>query len=109
MNPLRSLRALWLELGISRAVILRVSSVALAPVALAWPAGAARIPGGTNASTACFAEFEVDANAAGSVVRCTDCDPACDKDGIASPNGSCTFSIALCLNQIRDGCSTSAL
>ena len=31
-------------------------------------------------------------------VRCTDCDPACDLDGIAEPNGSCVFRIAACVN-----------
>ena len=32
-------------------------------------------------------------------IVCTDCDPARDLDGVAEPNGSCTFSIAACVNQ----------
>jgi cysteine-rich repeat protein len=31
-------------------------------------------------------------------IRCTDCDPTCDLDGIAEPNGSCVFRIAACVN-----------
>jgi hypothetical protein len=31
-------------------------------------------------------------------IVCTDCDPACDLDGVAEPNGSCTFSVAACIN-----------
>jgi cysteine-rich repeat protein len=31
-------------------------------------------------------------------IACTDCDPACDLDGVDTPNGSCTFSIAACVN-----------
>jgi len=32
------------------------------------------------------------------VAQCTDCDPACDADGVASPNGSCAFGLAACVN-----------
>jgi hypothetical protein len=31
-------------------------------------------------------------------IACTDCDPACDLDGVATANGTCTFSIAACVN-----------
>jgi hypothetical protein len=31
-------------------------------------------------------------------IACTDCDPSCDLDGVDTPNGSCTFSIAACVN-----------
>jgi hypothetical protein len=31
-------------------------------------------------------------------IACTDCDPACDLDGVATPNGSCTFSVGACVN-----------
>ena len=38
-------------------------------------------------------------------IVCTDCDPACDLDGVDTPNGSCTFSIAACVNQAGvEGC-----
>jgi hypothetical protein len=32
-------------------------------------------------------------------VTCMDCDPACDKDGAAEANGSCTFEVGACINQ----------
>jgi len=31
-------------------------------------------------------------------VQCTDCDPTCDRDGVAAPNQECTFEVAVCLN-----------
>src|SRR5262245_22528535 len=33
------------------------------------------------------------------VVTCTDCDPACDHDGVPFANGSCTFDVGVCINQ----------
>src|SRR5688572_25298741 len=40
------------------------------------------------------------------IVTCTDCDPACDIDGVAEPNGSCTIDIGVCINQSGvDGCT----
>jgi hypothetical protein len=78
------------------------------------PARAARIPGGTDPTTDCFAEVEVLGVATypprgDAEVACTDCDPTCDKDGVASPNGSCTFEAALCLNQTSPGCTPAPL
>jgi len=32
-------------------------------------------------------------------VLCTDCDPACDRDGVAGPNGACTFAPRVCLEE----------
>lgn len=31
-------------------------------------------------------------------LRCMDCDPECDRDGVATPNGGCTVELAVCLN-----------
>jgi hypothetical protein len=31
-------------------------------------------------------------------VQCTDCDPACDHDGVPEANGICTFPVAACVN-----------
>jgi hypothetical protein len=93
----------------------RILLVATAVVA-SWTAvaAAARIPGGADATTDCFAEFEILGTAAHPPgedvqVACTDCDPTCDKDGVASPNGSCTFEAALCLNQAAPGCAPAPL
>jgi len=75
---------------------------------------AARISGGDDPTTDCFAHFEVlgaatQAPGEDAEVTCTDCDPACDKDGVASANGSCTFEAALCLNQAQAGCTAAPL
>lgn len=40
----------------------------------------------------------------GKTIVCTDCDPACDRDGVPAPNGSCTFVPRLCLGAAGDGC-----
>src|SRR5437867_264347 len=71
----------------------------LTALEFATPADAARVIGGKVPSADCLAEFEIEASGTDTEIRCTDCDPACDKDAVASPNGSCTFAIALCLNQ----------
>jgi len=43
------------------------------------------------------------------LVECTDCDPACDLDGVAEPNGSCTIVVGVCVNQRGvDGCEPVA-
>jgi hypothetical protein len=70
---------------------------------LATPAAAVRVPGGAPAADACLAEVDV-AGAA----ECTDCDPACDRDGVATPDGGCTFEVALCLGQQDDACTPAA-
>src|SRR5262245_8308458 len=31
-------------------------------------------------------------------VQCTDCDPACDGDGVDTANGSCAFGVRACIN-----------
>ena len=31
-------------------------------------------------------------------IQCTDCDPACDLDGVAVPNGRCDFVLRACVN-----------
>ena len=35
-------------------------------------------------------------------VTCADCDPRCDHDGLATPNGTCTFALRACVNQVAD-------
>jgi len=93
------------------AIIVGLSLVGATSIALA---GATRVPGGGDADTDCFAEYE----ALGDVtffpddpatLVCTDCDPTCDKDGVASPNGSCTFELSLCLGQDNPSCTTPPL
>ena len=93
---------------------LRVTLIAVLAIAWGTPAHAARIGGGRDAATDCFAQFEVLGTATqlpgeDPQVACTDCDPTCDKDGVAEPNGSCTFEAALCLNQTSPGCTAGPL
>jgi cysteine-rich repeat protein len=43
------------------------------------------------------------------VVECTDCDPSCDLDGESTANGSCVFTVGICINQGGvDGCTPPA-
>ena len=68
------------------------------------PVPAGLIPGGGPARSDCYVELQVvgidypgpDVRS-GRVVSCTDGDP-CDTDGECG-NGSCTFSVAVCINQ----------
>jgi hypothetical protein len=49
----------------------------------------------------CLAGFTgvPDAARNGGTFKCTDCDPACDRDGTNTPNKMCTFGIDACVNQ----------
>src|SRR6186997_2298369 len=43
------------------------------------------------------------------VVMCTDCDPACDQDGVDTANGTCTFKVGVCIDQSGvEGCTPAA-
>src|SRR5262245_46160503 len=82
---------------ISRALI--ASSVAMAALAFAVPAGAACpgsgcLPGGGPAKTDCV--VELDGVGTSKRIRCEDGDPACDTDGVA--NGSCRLVVRACFN-----------
>ena len=65
------------------------------------------VPGGTRGSRDCFGEFKVRASLASGVppsrLTCVDGDPSCDSDAVS---GTCTFRVALCLNNEDDrlGC-----
>ncbi|HLY38435.1 MAG TPA: helix-turn-helix domain-containing protein, partial [Candidatus Binatia bacterium] len=75
-----------------------VATAIVTAIVVARPAGAARVAGGGSPRNDCYAELDVDgATVGGHVARCIDGDPACDADGIA--DGSCTFRVAVCLNQ----------
>src|SRR5439155_9280359 len=62
-------------------------------------------------STECLIGFGdvPDADKNGGVLQCTDCDPACDADGIRTANGSCTFKLKVCLNQAAGACTATSL
>jgi cysteine-rich repeat protein len=78
------------------------ASVGLVPVANAYFAGE-----GKDASKGndCLIGYDgIDASdvmldGKKQVVTCTDCDPACDKDGSAEANGTCTFRLGACINE----------
>lgn len=80
--------------------LLFVSVLAIASM-LATPVHAGRVPGGGNPRSDCYAQFEVAGatTASAQQVDCVD-GAACDQDGTC--NGSCTFGVAICLNQ-NDG------
>src|SRR5439155_10472870 len=62
-------------------------------------------------STECLIGFGdvPDADKNGGVLQCTDCDPACDADGVKTANGSCTFKLKVCLNQPAGACTATTL
>lgn len=79
--------------------------VVAAAICMAVPAGAAQIVAGNPASE-CYARFQVGEGGetvATNTVGCPDNDPSgCDGD---SAVGSCSFTVALCINQSSDTCT----
>src|SRR5437867_2950826 len=59
-----------------------------------------------DASSECLFQFGgvPEALEDGGVIECTDCDPACDGDGLPVANGVCEFKLAICTNIARPGC-----
>jgi len=64
-----------------------------------------------DATTECLSSFDgVPAgDEDGGTITCTDCDAACDQDGVAQANGSCTFKLAVCLNQSTATCPAGTI
>jgi len=64
-----------------------------------------------DATTECLAEFVgvPDANTNGGSLACSDCDPACDVDGVGTPNRACTFALGVCLDQASGSCAASTI
>ena len=63
-----------------------------------------------DATTECLVDFGdvPDADKNGGLIQCGDCDPACDADGINTPNGSCTFKLKVCVNEADATCTATA-
>src|SRR5262249_33942662 len=75
---------------------------------LARPASAGLIPGGGKAASDCYAEFDVQGASGSNKVTCTDGEPGCDTDSACQ--GTCTFRVAVCLNQTNvSGCTPKPL
>ena len=55
------------------------------------------LPGGKNSKSDCYIELDVKGASGTNKATCTDGDPACDTDGQCQ--GTCTFSVKVCLNQ----------
>lgn len=62
-------------------------------------------------TTECLVGFAdvPDANQGGGIIQCTDCDPACDFDGVNTPNKSCTFKLKTCVNDADATCAATDL
>ena len=86
-----------------------VGTAAVAGFLVAGVAGARLIPGGGNAHSDCFVELDVSgATSDSNHITCTDGDPTCDVDGQCQ--GTCTFSIAVCVDQTNvSGCMPKPL
>jgi len=66
------------------------------------------IPGGGDKRSDCYVELDVLGASGSNHFTCTDGDPACDTDGQCQ--GTCTFSIAVCVNQTNvAGCTPTNL
>src|SRR3989442_8975632 len=64
-----------------------------------------------DATTECLIGFAgvPDVDKDGGLITCTDCDPTCDTDGVASANQSCTFHLQACVNRAEGSCTGTAL
>lgn len=82
-----------------------VECLGLLLAATLWPSAnavAAVVPGGGSSASDCYGAFDVrGADGTSRKVACVDGDPACDGDGQCQ--GTCTFDVAVCLNQA--GCT----
>ncbi len=67
--------------------------------------------GRSNPANECLAGFDdvPSANVAGGLYKCTDCDPACDTDGAATANQTCTFQLNVCGNLPSSSCTAADL
>lgn len=82
----------------------RLAFAALGLALLAAVAAPSRVAGASECRLAVDVPGE---RRRGNTIVCTDCDPACDRDGVAAPNGSCTFAPRLCL--AGDACEGSPI
>jgi len=84
-----------------------VGTMAFFGLFVADVARAGLIPGGGKSSTDCLVEWDVQGFSGSNRVSCMDGDPNCDTDGQCQ--GTCTFSIRLCVNQTNiSACTPSA-
>lgn len=86
-------------------------SISLAALLAALAGSAPRALAVMDATTECLFEFGQvgDALVNGGALTCTDCDAACDADSPGQANGTCTFNLTACLNQVTQGCSAAAI
>ena len=62
------------------------------------------LPGGKNSRSDCYIELDVQGASGTNKATCTDGDPTCDTDGKCQ--GTCTFSVKVCLDQTNvAGCT----
>ena len=69
-------------------------------------------PRGFAAQNDCLLTFDGVPTAAvrgGGTYQCTECDPACDADGVTTSDGMCKFNIRVCANRRDGGCATGSI
>ena len=81
-----------------RVLALLLFALTVSSPSLAQTGPFVRFGGGGPARTDCMLVTDVAGASAGHAARCTDGDPACDVDGTV--NGSCLFSVRLCLDAV---------
>jgi len=86
----------------------QAGTAALGGVLVAGDALAALVPGRGSNRFDCYVELDVHGASGSNHITCTDGDPTCDVDGKC--DGTCTFSIAVCVNQTNiPECTPTAL
>src|SRR5262249_30675876 len=87
---------------------LAVSVVLLLAVGLVLRGGRGRGQGTARGSRAPFGGGPA-GDEKGGTIMCDDCAPACDEDGVTTPNQSCTFKYTGCVNKPSGSCMGATL
>jgi len=66
---------------------------------------------GAAQSNDCLAVFQdvPTADENGGSISCNDCDPACDQDGMTTPNQACTINFRACVNVASSSCAAGTI
>ena len=90
---------------------LNVKAFSLFAVALFGALVLVGIPRRSAAQNSCLALFQdvPTGDESGGTITCTDCDPTCDQDAVASANGSCTVHFTACVNKPSGSCQAGTI
>jgi hypothetical protein len=99
-------------IGLLSGTLLLIAALAATPDAGAYYAGGGKDEAKGNDCLIGYQNVDPDQvvlDGKKQLVVCQDCDPSCDLDGVTTPNGSCTISVGVCINQSGvTGCTPPA-